>query len=91
MGWIEVVIAIIAGAVGGYAIGRAGKSMSLGMWGDLIVGLIGGVILTWLVGLVQASWVYGGGAAYVGVIIAGLIGGAVLTAIVGAIKNATMK
>ena len=60
---------------------------------DAIVGLIGGYIGTWIVGLIPglAGLVTGGGGAYVGQGVTGLIGGIILTAIVGAIKNAVAK
>ncbi len=93
MDWVGIIIQLIAGAVGGYGTGRVAKGVSINQTVDGIVGLIGGYLGTWIVGLVPglAGMVSGGGAAYVGQGVTGLIGGAILTAIVGAIKNMAMK
>ena len=40
---MELIIQLIAGAVGGNAIGAAGKSMSLGTAGNTVVGALGGL------------------------------------------------
>ena len=93
MDWVGVVIQLILGAIGGYGTGRVAKQVSINPTVDAIVGLIGGYIGTWIVGLIPglAGLVSGGGAAYVGQGVTGLVGGAILTAIVGAIKNAVAK
>ncbi|MGN6159053.1 MAG: hypothetical protein ACTHNL_13220 [Devosia sp.] len=93
MDWIGIIIQLILGAIGGYGIGRGVKQVSINPTVDAIVGLIGGYIGTWIVGLIPglSGLVAGGGAAYVGQGVTGLIGGAILTAIVGAIKNAVAK
>jgi hypothetical protein len=89
MDWVGLIIQLVGGAVGGYGIGRAAKSVSINPAVDAIVGLIGGWAGTWLVGLIPglAGMVTGDGAAYVGQAITGVIGGGILTAIVGLIKN----
>ena len=93
MDWVGIIIQLILGAVGGYGTGRAAKQVSINPTVDAIVGLIGGYLGTWIVGLIPglAGLVTGGGAAYVGQGVTGLIGGAILTAIVGGIKNAVAK
>ncbi|HEX4297671.1 MAG TPA: hypothetical protein VHZ56_06575 [Devosia sp.] len=93
MDWVGIIIQLILGAIGGYGTGRTVKQVSISPTVDSIVGLIGGFIGTWIVGLIPglAGLVAGGGAAYVGQGVTGLIGGAILTAIVGAIKNAVAK
>ncbi|HWV00347.1 MAG TPA: hypothetical protein VN109_04215 [Devosia sp.] len=93
MDWIGIIIQLILGAIGGYGIGRGVKQVSINPTVDAIVGLIGGYIGTWIVGLIPglAGLVTGGGGAYVGQGVTGLIGGIILTAIVGAIKNAVAK
>ena len=93
MDWIGIIIQLILGAIGGYGIGRGVKQVSINPTVDAIVGLIGGYIGTWIVGLIPglSGLVAGGGAAYVGQGVTGLIGGAILMAIVGAIKNAVAK
>jgi hypothetical protein len=93
MDWIGIVIQLVLGALGGYGTGRAVKQVSISPTVDSIVGLIGGLVGTWLVGAIPglSGLVAGGGTAYIGQGVTGLVGGAILTAIVGAIKNATMK
>jgi uncharacterized membrane protein YeaQ/YmgE (transglycosylase-associated protein family) len=86
---VTIIIALVAGAVGGWLIGMVAKNMSGGMVVDLIAGLIGGIILVWIgVAANFASW---GGVQYLGVIVLGLIGGIVLAAIVGTIRKNMMK
>lgn len=93
MDWVGIIIQLILGAVGGYGTGRLAKQVSINPTIDAIVGLIGGYVGTWIVGMIPglAGLVAGGGTAYVGQGATGLIGGAILTAIVGAIKNMAMK
>ncbi len=93
MDWVGIIIQLILGAIGGYGTGRTVKQVSINPTVDAIVGLIGGYLGTWIVGLIPglAGLVTGGGAAYVGQGVSGLIGGVILTAIVGAIKNMVAK
>ena len=93
MDWIGIIIQLIAGAVGGYGTGRIAKGVSVNPTVDAVVGLIGGYLGTWIVGLIPAlsGTVAGGGAAYAGQAVTGLVGGGILAAIVGAIKNMAMK
>jgi len=93
MDWVGIIIQLVGGAVGGYGTGRVAKRVSINPTADAIIGLIGGYIGTWIVGLVPslATMISGGGAAYVGQAVTGLVGGGILTAIVGAIKNMAMK
>ena len=90
MDWVGIIIQLVRRC--GWRIwhGRVAKKVSINPTVDAIVGLIGGYVGTWLVGLIPglAGMVAGGGAAYVGQGVTGLVGGAILTAIVGAIKNA---
>jgi hypothetical protein len=88
---INLIIQIIAGAIGGNAVGAASKDVNLGALGNTIAGAIGGVgggqILTALIPMMAgvgnnvdigalASQAVGGGVA-----------GAIVAAIVGVIKN----
>ena len=85
---VTIIIALVAGAVGGWLIGMVAKNMSGGVVVDLIAGLIGGIVLVWIgVAANFASW----GVQYLGVIVLGLIGGIVLAAIVGTIRKNMMK
>jgi len=89
----QLLINLIAGAVGGGAAGKASPSFDLGTVGNVIAGAVGGGVLGQIVTLlwpaVSASIASGNFSA--GSIIANLIsggaGGAILTAIIGAIKN----
>jgi hypothetical protein len=94
---INIIIQLIAGALGGNAAGSALKNMSLGSTGNTIAGAIGGIGGGWLTQLLipalQAA-AAGGNldvGSIVGQIVGGGVGGAVLTAIVGAIKNGMAK
>ncbi len=90
---INLIIQIIAGAVGGNAVGSGMKNVSLGATGNTIAGAIGGLgggqILTALLPVLAGA--AGGGTditSIVGQIVGGGVSGAILTAIVGVIKNA---
>lgn len=93
MDLVGIIIQLIAGAVGGYGTGRVAKQVSISPTVDAIVGLIGGYLGTWILGLIPglSGLVAGGGAAYAGQAVTGLVGGGILAAIVGAIKNMAMK
>jgi hypothetical protein len=89
---INLIIQLIAGALGGNAAGATLKNLDLGTVGNSIAGAIGGAgggtLLTALLPLLQ-----GGGndidiGPLLGQVVGGGISGAVLTAIVGLIKNA---
>jgi hypothetical protein len=89
---INLIIQIVAGAIGGNAIGAASKDMSLGSLGNTIAGAIGGAgggqILTALVPALAGA--ASGGVdigALIGQVAGGGVAGAIVTAIVGLIKN----
>jgi hypothetical protein len=90
---INLIIQLIAGAVGGNAVGAGMKNVDLGALGNTIAGAIGGAgggtLLTALLPLLQNA-AAGGNVdigALVGQAVGGGVAGAVLTAIVGLIKN----
>jgi hypothetical protein len=89
----QVLINLIAGAVGGAGVGRASPQFDLGTIGNIISGVVGGGVLGQIVTLVLPSLVaaaQAGNLSVGGVVsqaIAGGAGGAILTAIIGAIKN----
>lgn len=94
---VQLIIQLVAGAIGGNAAGRMTKSSGLGGAGNSIVGAIGGVILGQVVERLTGGAVTADQAAAVassmdiGAIISSLIGGgaggAVLTGIIGALKK----
>jgi uncharacterized membrane protein YeaQ/YmgE (transglycosylase-associated protein family) len=89
----NLIVQLIAGAVGGNAAGSLMKNLSLGTLANSIVGALGGVgggylLQTLLPGLISAA--EGGGvdiAALASQAVGGGVAGLVLTAIIGAIKN----
>jgi hypothetical protein len=89
----QILINLIAGALGGVGAGKASPNLDLGMIGNIISGLIGGGVLGQIVTLMLpaiTAAAQSGDLSIGGIIshvIAGGAGGAILTAIIGAIKN----
>ena len=85
----EILINLVAGAIGGNAVGKASPKFDLGTLGNTISGLVGGGVLGQVITLLLPSLM--SGKLDAGTIIAQLIGGgaggALLTAVVGAVKN----
>lgn len=90
----QLIISLIAGAVGGNGAGAIMKNLSLGTLGNSIVGLIGGGL-----GGKILDMLMGGGAATGGMdigsiissVASGGVGGGVLLAIVGMLKGMMAK
>ena len=75
---INLIIQIIAGAVGGNAIGSASKNMSLGGLGNTIAGALGGIGLGQLAGAVMpALQGAADGSLDIGAIIGQIVGGGI--------------
>ncbi|MBX3541100.1 MAG: hypothetical protein KF735_25905 [Chelatococcus sp.] len=91
----QIIINLIAGALGGNAAGKASPQFDLGTMGNTIAGLVGGGVLGQIVTLIWPSVVTAAqtGNFSIGGIITNIIsggaGGALLTAIIGALKNRT--
>jgi hypothetical protein len=89
----QILINLIAGAVGGNAVGKSSPTFDLGTLGNTIAGLVGGGVLGQIITLMWpaiAASLQGGNfdiGSIVAQAIGGGAGGAILTAIVGAIKN----
>ena len=89
----QILINLIAGAIGGVGTGKSSPTFDLGMIGNIISGLIGGGVLGQIVNLVLpaiTAAAQSGDLSVQGIIsqvVAGGAGGAILTAIIGAIKN----
>ena len=88
---INLVIQLVAGALGGNAAGATMKNLDLGTLGNSIAGAIGGAgggtLLTALLPLLQGAASNVDVGALVGQAVGGGVSGAVLTAIIGLIKN----
>ena len=89
----QVLINLIAGAIGGAGAGKTSPQFDLGTIGNIISGIVGGGVLGQVVTLVWPSVVAAAQAGnlsasgIVSQVVAGGAGGAILTAIIGAIKN----
>lgn len=88
---INLIIQLIAGAIGGNAVGAGVKNVDLGTLGNSVAGAIGGAgggtLLTALLPLLQGTAGNVDIGALVGQAVGGGVAGAILTAIVGIIKN----
>ena len=89
---INLIIQIIAGALGGNAAGATMKNLDLGTLGNTIAGALGGAgggtLLTALLPLLQGTAGNVDIGALLGQAVGGGVAGAVVTAIAGLIKNA---
>ena len=90
---VQILINLIAGALGGVGAGKASPNFDLGTIGNIVSGLVGGGVLGQVITLLLPSIMaaaQSGNLSIGGVIsqaIAGGAGGAILTALIGAIKN----
>ena len=93
----QIIINLVAGALGGAGSGKALPQFDLGTVGNIIAGLVGGGVLGQIISAVWptvAASLQSGNfdvGSIVTQIIGGGVGGAVLQIIVGAIKNAMSK
>lgn len=89
----QILIDLVAGAVGGNAAGKSSPKFDLGTIGNTVAGLVGGGVLGQIIQLLlpAVTAAAGDGDLSVGGIITHIIGGgaggAILTAIIGMIKN----
>jgi hypothetical protein len=89
----QILINLVAGALGGIGAGKSSSTFDLGTAGNIISGLVGGGVLGQIVTLLLPSVVaaaQSGNLSVGGVLsqaVAGGAGGAILTALIGAIKN----
>jgi len=98
---VELIISLIAGALGGNAAGGLLKNLSLGTAGNSIAGILGGGLGSQILGMMTSGPVADAAAgaaaggldigSIVGQLASGGIGGGVLMAIVGLIKNMMAK
>jgi hypothetical protein len=92
---INLIIQIIAGAVGGNAAAASMENVDLGPAGNTIAGALGGIgggqILGALIPTLAAAAAGVDWKVVIGQFVGGSVGGAILTVIVGMIKNAMAK
>jgi len=88
---VNLIIQVIAGAIGGTAAGSRMENVNLGTLGNVIAGALGGVggghIAGWLVPALSAAQGIDF-TSVIGQLAGGSIGGAILTIIAGMLKNA---
>jgi len=87
----QILMNLVAGALGGNAVGKASPSFDLGTLGNTISGLVGGGVLGQIITHLLPSLMSGklDAGTISTQLIGGGAGGALLTAIVGAVKNRT--
>lgn len=89
----QILINLVAGALGGVGAGKSSPTFDLGTIGNIVSGLVGGGVLGQIVTLLLPSITaaaQSGDLSIGGIVshvIAGGAGGAVLTALIGALKN----
>jgi hypothetical protein len=89
----QILINLVAGALGGVGAGKASPNFDLGTIGNIVSGVVGGGLLGQIATLLLPSVLaaaQSGNLSVNGIIsqaVAGGAGGAILTAIIGAIKN----
>lgn len=91
---MELVISLIAGAVGGNAAGGLLKNLSQGPLLNSILGVVGGGLGGQILTMLGAGGMAGGGtdiAGIVGALASGGVGGGALIAIVGTVRNMLAK
>ena len=90
---INLVIQVVAGAIGGYAIGAGVKDINLGTLGNTVAGAIGGGVGGQALQALIPTLALAAGNIDIGSLISLVVGagiaGAILTAIIGVVKNKT--
>lgn len=87
---MELLISLLAGAVGGNVAGKAIKSVDQGTLINSIAGILGGGVGGQLLNMVGAGALAGGGMDLVGIIgqiVSGGVGGGVVLAAVGVLRK----
>ena len=79
-----LIYTLIVGALAGWLAGNLVAGGGLGIIGNIVVGVIGAFIGTWLLKMLGVSF----GASLVGQILTAAVGGAALLLIIGAVRKA---
>jgi uncharacterized membrane protein YeaQ/YmgE (transglycosylase-associated protein family) len=89
---VTLIIQIVAGIIGGNAVGAGMKNTSMGSAGNTIAGAIGGLGGGWILAMLGTMGYDANNiGAIIGQIVGGGVGGAILTAIVGMIMKSMNK
>ena len=91
---MELIISLLAGAVGGNVAGKAVKSIDQGTLINSVAGIVGGGVGGQLLSMVGAGALAGGGTDLMGIIgqiASGGVGGGVVLALVGVLRKALAK
>jgi len=93
MDFLNLIISLISGALGGNIAGAALKDQSLGTVGNSIAGILGGGVGGMLLQALGASAGSGGidPGSLIGSIASGGVGGSIVMVIIGLIKSATAR
>ncbi len=85
----QILINLVAGAVGGNAVGKASPAIDMGTILNSVTGVVGGGILGQLIPLVLPALMSGNLniSNIITQVIGGGAGGAILTALIGLVKN----
>ena len=86
----QILINLVAGALGGVGAGKASPTFDLGTIGNIVSGLVGGGVLGQVVTLLLPSVMaaaQAGNLSVAGIVSQAVAGGAILTALIGAIRN----
>ena len=93
----QLIVSLVAGAIGGNAVGAAAPKLSLGTLGNSISGIVGGGLGGQLLTMLGAGGVAeaaGGGldiGSIIGSLASGGVGGGVIMAVIGVVKNMIAK
>lgn len=90
---INLIIQVVAGAIGGYAIGAGVRDINLGTLGNTVAGAIGGGVGGQALQALIPTLALAAGnidiGSLIGQAVGGGVAGAILTAIIGVVKNKT--
>jgi uncharacterized membrane protein YeaQ/YmgE (transglycosylase-associated protein family) len=80
-----IIIALIVGGIAGWLAGLLVQGTGFGLVGDIVVGILGALIASWLFPMLGLSLAVGGG--IIGLIILAFIGAVILLLVVRVIKQ----
>ncbi len=81
----SIIILLLVGAIAGWLAGQVMRGRGLGLVGNIVVGILGAFVGSWLLGSVLNVAIGGG---IVGAILNAFVGALVVLAVLGVIKRA---